>query len=350
MDTIKNDIQELKILFDTSPKLYEKTDFQKLIHILEHLAEGGSGQPDINPNPTIKDHPQFRKDIQNAVTKKIKKGKIKFTPDGYAICDKASSQNCNFFTGERIWLNSKTKWQKNLVINASDHSDVIWNQEFIHNNMGSDYDNHIVLFYIDASGNWNIKDYGQFEKVFTYRLNSKYLAGKKQKVIIEKKLSYSMMPDRNMGFLKALKSENIVYDSGELNKGVRIYIKCSQIQCSKNISFWENKKHLNRFKYYRYGTLSSRKKGAKSKWNWSKEGKPRSTFNSLIAYLKNVNVGANKRFYRSQYGSSYIDCIIDHYQFKKGITYRYKFRVYRVYKEDLVGNHFENFRQVILLK
>ena len=35
------------------------------------------------------------------------------------------------------------------------------------------------------------------------------------------------MPDRNMGFLEALKSENIVCDSGELNKGVRIYIKCS---------------------------------------------------------------------------------------------------------------------------
>ena len=48
------------------------------------------------------------------VSKVFKKGKIKFTPDGYAICDKASSQNCNFFTGERIWLNSKTKWQKNL--------------------------------------------------------------------------------------------------------------------------------------------------------------------------------------------------------------------------------------------
>ena len=352
MDTIKNDIQELKILFDTSPKLYEKADFQKLIHTLQHLAEVGGGQPDTNPNPTIKDHPQFRKDIQNAVTKRIKKGKIKFTPDGYAICDKASSQNCKFFTGERIWLNPKTSWSENLVVDASDHPDVIWDQEFIHNNMGSDYDNHIVLFYIDASGNWSIKDYGQFKKVFTYRLNSKYLDGEKQKVIIEKKLSYSLYSDRSKGFLQALEEKNIVYDRGELNKGVRIYIKCSQKQYSKNILFWENKQHLNRFKYYRYGILSSRKKGAKSKWNWSEREKiePRSTFNSLISYLKNVNVGANKRFYSSQYGSSYIDCIIDHYQFKKGITYRYKFRVYRVHKEDLVGNHFENFRQVILLK
>ena len=41
MDTLKNDIQELKILFNTSPKLYEKADFQKLIHVIEHLAAGG---------------------------------------------------------------------------------------------------------------------------------------------------------------------------------------------------------------------------------------------------------------------------------------------------------------------
>ncbi len=364
MDTIEKDIQELKILFNTSPKLYEKADFQKLIHVIEHLSQGGQAQPDPVPDPTpeptpdpvpaVKDHPQFRNDIQNAVTKRIKKGKIKFTDDGYAICDKASSQNTTFHVGERIWLNPAAEWWNGLIIEDNSKQTSINDMEI--NLVLGDLDYHIVLFYIDYNGKWQCKDYGRFKKVFTYRLNSKYSDGKKEKVVINKRLQYGdnhFVAPENL-FQYALQRSNLFFKNTiELNKGVRIYIKQSQCQHSNNGKFYDRKDQRNRFKYYRYGNLGSKRKGSLKWWNGADyEGinPHKSKFESLIEYLNGVKVGGPKIYNGDRHASRYIECIVDHYQFKKGITYRYKFRVYRVLRWDIENKQCVNYRQAILLR
>lgn len=98
MDTIAKDLEELKVRFDTAPKLYEKKDFQKLLHVIEHLSEGGIEKPDEpekpeesapSPVPEVKDHKQYKGDTSRAIAKIKKRKKIKFTEDGFAIADKA---------------------------------------------------------------------------------------------------------------------------------------------------------------------------------------------------------------------------------------------------------------------
>lgn len=359
MDTLKNDIQELKILFNTSPKLYEKADFQKLIHVIEHLAAGGQDQPDPTPDPTptIKDHPQYRNDIENHAKKVNKKGKIKFTDDGYAICDKASSQNTKLFFGERIWINPNNyDVAGSHVISYGSVGtikllDALFQFGFDQGSAG----NHIVLFYETAEGTLGMIDYGIYHKVFTYRLHTKYLDGKKQKNIIEKEFK---SPNNNankynpeLAFQETLKDLNLCTSTGVLKPGVRIYIKQNQVQESPRCYF-QRRGHRNRFRYYRYGGRGSVKKGNFKWWDQQKddEGTPISPkkylVGNLINYLFTREI-AHPKWHddNKDTKSTYIKCIIEHYQFKKGVTFKYKFRVYHKYK--LNSNPFE---QYILIK
>ncbi len=367
MDTIEKDIQELKILFNTSPKLYEKADFQKLIHVIEHLSQGGQAQPDPVPDPTpeptpdpvpaVKDHPQFRNDIQNAVTKRIKKGKIKFTDDGYAICDKASSQNTELFFGERIWINPNNYEAADLHVSSYGSIGKIRLLDAL-SQFGLDQGlagNHIVLFYETAEGTLGMTDYGAYHKVFTYRLHAKYLDGKKQKNVIEKEFksphdnANTYSPE--LTFQETLKDLNLCTSTGVLKPGVRIYIKQSQVQESP-CSRFQGKSHRNRFRYYRYGGRGSVKKGNFKWWDKQKniKGHPISSkkylVENLIDYLFTRQI-AHPHWYNRDHGlkSTYIKCIIEHYQFKKGVTFKYKFRVYHKYKVN--SNPFEEY---ILLK
>lgn len=336
MDTLKNDIQELKILFNTSPKLYEKADFQKLIHVIEHLAAGGQDQPDPTPDPTptIKDHPQYRNDIENHAKKVNKKGKIKFTDDGYAICDKASSQDTKFHTGERIWLNPATIWSTFLQVSDNTTKSMLTHNQ-IQSLIGEEASGHIVLFFVDAEGVWHVTDYGKFTKVFTYRLNSKYFNGTKEKVIVEKELKRSNLaavaPEQC--FEDVLSESGIIIPGTRggyyLNKGIRIYTRHSQHNYSADSNFYDSKKHRTRFKYYRYGNFNSRAAKLLSSDNPQSKWTHFSRFDWLKEYLLGRALAFPRGVLRiSELYSQYIDCIVDHYQFKKGVTYRYKFRVY----------------------
>ena len=356
MDTLKNDIQELKILFNTSPKLYEKADFQKLIHVIEHLAAGGQDQPDPTPDPTptIKDHPQYRNDIENHAKKVNKKGKIKFTTDGYAICDKASSQDTKFHTGERIWLNPATIWSAFLQVSDNTTKSMLTHNQ-IQSLIGEKASGHIVLFFVDAGGVWHVTDYGKFTKVFTYRLHTKYLDGKKQKNIIEKEFK---SPHNNanqyspeLAFQETLKDLNLCTSTGVLKPGVRIYIKQSQVQESPQRHF-QRRGYRNRFRYYRYGGRGSVKKGNFKWWDQQKDGKgtpispKKYLVGNLINYLFTREIAHPKQHDDNKdTKSTYIKCIIEHYQFKKGVTFKYKFRVYHKYKLNSIP-----LEQYILIK
>lgn len=69
-------------------------------------------------------------------------------------------------------------------------------------------------------------------------------------------------------------------------------------------------------KFYRYGFKES---GYSSIWN---RGDGSDLFVKLYNYLLVRKLPTKYKKY------SYLDAIIDHYQFHKGFTYRYKFRVY----------------------
>lgn len=103
--TIEEDILELKQRFDTDPKLLHKQDYKHLIHTVEHISSGDS---------STSDKKQWRCDTQRAVSKK---GKLKYTDDGFAIADKTLTGRGYFYTNEVIAIPNTDNVRGKLICN-----------------------------------------------------------------------------------------------------------------------------------------------------------------------------------------------------------------------------------------
>lgn len=337
MDTIARDIEELKIRFNTAPKLYEKSDFKHLIHTIEHIHS-----------------PQHRKDSSNAIKKLKKKGKIKFTQDGYAICDKALSQCICFFTGERIWVNPQAGLVLGRIIfnNSPEENDQWWDSLFNVLNNIDKYINHIILITPDKK----IKDYGIFLKVFTYHNNTYYIDGKRQDKIIEKTLSKTTSGknvstiDNPYAELKAVfYREGFIGDCKKGNSakyilpGVRFYIRkvmrCKSVQRERFGLKGTSKRHA-RMKYYRFGYKRNVPKlntATRYGCHWKQTKADfklwgyRYLSDTLFKWIVNAhnhvgNAGKGRVSNRGKLAST-LDMIVTK-RIKNNITYRYKFQVY----------------------
>lgn len=338
MDTIARDIEELKIRFNTAPKLYEKPDFKHLIHTIEHIHS-----------------PLQRKESSNAIAKLKKKGKIKFTQDGYAICDKALGQLSEFHTGERIWVNSTSILDGREICNFSSNENEYWKMDFQTIVDGTDYTNHIILITPDK----RIKDYGKYLKVFTYRNNTYYIDGKRQDKIIEKTLSkptshasvstidnpYAELQAvfHREGFIGNTKDEN---SSEYILHGVRFYIRksmrCKKVQRARFGLKGNGASHI-RMKYYRFGykrNLPKNKEDIRYGCHWKQTQSDfdkwgyRYLSDTLFKWIANAhkhvgNTDWNCRMGNRDPQASTLDMIVTK-RIKNNIIYRYKFQVYHL--------------------
>lgn len=247
MDTIAKDLEELKVRFDTAPKLYEKKDFQKLLHVIEHLSEGGIEKPDEPekpeepeepapaPIPEVKDHKQYKGDTSRAIAKIKKRKKIKFTEDGFAIADKAIGQNATFHLNEKIYLNTNNNNKKITVRSKKILLDSILDTTALYQ--------HIILIYrVKNTDSFQVVDYGKYSRIFTYRRNTRYIDGIREKKVIEKKVPTLTLSQLNVlahdepeqdclnELQNIFEKLNLVqkHDRDRLNYGVRIYTKHTQ--------------------------------------------------------------------------------------------------------------------------
>lgn len=174
--TIEEDILELKQRFDTDPKLLHKQDYKHLIHTVEHISSGDS---------STSDKKQWRCDTQRAVSKK---GKLKYTDDGFAIADKSLSQNVKFYVNEKIAVTNDDGFQTdNYTIHAFYPPLNIEKEWLLKDIIGAELIEPGCIFTIY----WNPNDpeapsvyvLGRSNKIFTYYRSRKYIDGVRQDAV-----------------------------------------------------------------------------------------------------------------------------------------------------------------------